>query len=104
MSSQLQRATQAGLFQRLAGAGETIDLVMQDVKELSQSTYIEIKFSSVGGVFTKASTAGTIVDVIPRVEPRGGSAELILPAISAARIRTESRIAIVIARDSQGDN
>ena len=82
VSIQLQRATQAGLFQRLAGAGETIDLVMQDVKELSQSTYIDIEFASVGGVFTKASTAGTIVDVIPRVEPRGGSAELILPATS----------------------
>ena len=59
VSIQLQRATQAGLFQRLAGAGETIDLVMQDVKELSQSTYIDIEFASVGGVFTKASTAGT---------------------------------------------
>ena len=82
VSIQLQRATQAGLFQRLAGAGETIDLVMQDVKELSQSTYIDIEFASVGGVFTKASTAGTIVDVIPRVEPLNGSAALILPATS----------------------
>ena len=82
VSIQLQRATQDGLFQRLAGTGETIDLVMQDVKELSQSTYIDIEFASVGGVFTKASTAGTIVDVIPRVEPHNGSASLILPATS----------------------
>lgn len=82
VSLQLQRATQDGLFQRLSGSGETIDLAIPDAKALSQSTYIDIKFESVGGVFTKASTAGTIVDVIPRVEPRGGSAELILPATS----------------------
>ena len=82
VSIQLQRATQAGLFQRLAGTGEVITLDPRDVQKSSKITSITIKFDSVGGVFTKASTAGTIVDVIPRVEPRGGSAELILPATS----------------------
>ena len=82
VSIQLQRATQDGLFQRLSGSGETIDLAIPDAKALSQSTRIDIEFASIGGVFTKASTAGTIVDVIPRVEPRGGFAELILPATS----------------------
>jgi len=82
VSIQLQRATRDGLFQRLSGVGETIDLVIQDVEELSQSTYIDIEFASDGGVFTKASTAGTIVDVIPRAEPHNGSAALILPATS----------------------
>jgi len=82
VSIQLQRASQDGLFQRLSGSGETIDLAIPDAKALSQSTYIDIEFASIGGVFTKASTAGTIVDVIPRVEPLNGSAALILPATS----------------------
>lgn len=82
VSLQLQRATPEGLFQRLLGGGESIEIALPDVTDLSHSTYIDIEFASIGSVFTKASAAGTIVDVIPRVEPLNGSAALILPATS----------------------
>lgn len=82
VSLNLQRANRDGLFQRLAGVGEEVELSMPDVRGLSQLTSITIDFSSIGSVFTKASTAGTIVDVIPRVEPSNGLAALILPATS----------------------
>jgi CRISPR/Cas system CSM-associated protein Csm3 (group 7 of RAMP superfamily) len=87
----VQRANAEGVMHRLAGTGERIELRSSTGLSLKGKTSLRIEFESVGSVFTKASIAGTIVDVIPRVEPRNGKAALILPATSIRGVlRSES--------------
>jgi CRISPR/Cas system CSM-associated protein Csm3 (group 7 of RAMP superfamily) len=78
----LQRANAEGVQHRLAGTGEEVVLEEKTSDLLRGRTTIHLEFESIGAVFTKASIAGTTVDVIPRVEPRNGEASLVLPATS----------------------